>query len=89
MDSDRLAPWLFAVGLTILVLAELFFLVKVSTPLFEFFVPVRGLVLTLSQDTTDCVKYKNHSVYRIKQIFEDFVSSNLIHSAEHLSLFTL
>lgn len=48
MDSDHLAPWLFAVGLTVLVLAELFFLVKVSTPPFEFLVPARGLVLNLS-----------------------------------------
>ncbi|KAJ5901049.1 cytochrome P450 [Penicillium tannophilum] len=39
MDSDHLALWLFAVGLT---------------------------------DATDCVKYKNHSIYGIKQILEDF-----------------
>lgn len=48
MKFDYLAPWLFAVGLIVLVLVELFFLVKVSTPPFEFFVPARGSVLTLS-----------------------------------------
>lgn len=48
MNLDHLPPWLFGVVLTVLVLTELFFLVKVFTPPLEMLLPSRGSVLTLA-----------------------------------------